>query len=57
MPQFQYTAVNNSGKKLTGIIGAESEDEARKQLNAFGISILEIQKAQNPCRPRKQQLT
>lgn len=44
MAQFQYTAVNNAGKKLSGIIGAATEDEARKQLNTFGISLLAIQK-------------
>ncbi len=42
MPQFQYTAVNNSGKKLTGIIGATTEKDARKQLNTLGISVLEM---------------
>ncbi len=44
MAQFQYTAVNNGGKKLSGIIGAATEEEARKQLNTFGISLLAIQK-------------
>ncbi len=42
MAQFQYTAVNASGKKLSGIIGANTEDDARKQLNTFGISLLAI---------------
>lgn len=44
MAQFQYTAVNSSGKKLSGLIGAANEEEARKQLNTFGISLLAIQK-------------
>lgn len=44
MAQFQYTAVNASGKKLSGVIAAATEDEARKQLNVFGVSILEIKK-------------
>lgn len=44
MAQFQYTAVNASGKKLSGIIGASTEDDARKQLNTFGISLLAIDK-------------
>ncbi len=44
MAQFQYTAVNASGKKLSGIIGANTEDDARKQLNTFGISLLAIDK-------------
>lgn len=44
MAQFQYTAVNNSGKKLSGLIGAANEEDARKQLGTFGISLLSIQK-------------
>lgn len=44
MAQFQYTAVNSAGKKLSGVIGAGSEDDARKQLNTFGISLLAIEK-------------
>ncbi|MFA4814943.1 MAG: hypothetical protein WC924_02080 [Candidatus Gracilibacteria bacterium] len=44
MAQFQYTAVNSGGRKLSGLIGAASEEEARKQLNTFGISLLAIQK-------------
>ncbi len=44
MAQFQYTAVNGAGKKLSGVIGASTEDEARKQLNTFGISLLAIEK-------------
>ncbi|MBT4384890.1 hypothetical protein HOD30_04030 [Candidatus Peregrinibacteria bacterium] len=42
MPQFQYTAVNSDAKKLNGVIGAESENDARKQLNTLGISVLSI---------------
>lgn len=50
MAQFQYTAVNNTGKKLSGLIGAASEEDARKQLNTFGISLLSIQKtAETPA--------
>ncbi len=45
MAQFQYTAVNKDGKKLSGVIGAVSENDARKQLNTFGISILSINKS------------
>lgn len=44
MAQFQYTAVNGAGKKLSGVIGASTEDDARKQLNTFGISLLAIEK-------------
>jgi hypothetical protein len=53
MAQFQYTAVNNAGKKLSGVIGAASENEARKQLNTFGISILNIdQTAKTPLKTK-----
>lgn len=51
MPQFQYTAVNNTGKKLTGVIGATDENEARKQLNTFGISVLSINKTKENLAP------
>lgn len=44
MAQFQYTAVNSSGKKLSGVIGAAAEEEARKELNALGISVLIMNK-------------
>lgn len=44
MAQFQYTAVNSGGKKLSGLIAAENEEEARKQLGSLNISILAIQK-------------
>ncbi|MEK9159152.1 MAG: hypothetical protein AAB383_00330 [Patescibacteria group bacterium] len=44
MAQFQYTAVNSTGKKLSGLIGAANEEDARKQLNTFGISLLSILK-------------
>jgi hypothetical protein len=51
MAQYQYTAVNSTGKKLSGIIGATSEEEARKQLNTFGISLLAIQQtAETPAK-------
>jgi len=44
MAQFQYTAVNSTGKKLSGVIGAATEDAARKELNALGISVLVMNK-------------
>ncbi len=47
MAQFQYTAVNAAGKKLSGLIGAGTEEEARKQLNTFGISLLAIEQTGN----------
>lgn len=44
MAQFQYNAVNQAGKRLSGLISAETEEEARKQLNELGISVLSIEK-------------
>lgn len=44
MAQFQYTAVNSAGKKLSGVIGAATNEEARKELNALGISVLVMNK-------------
>lgn len=44
MAQFQYTAVNSAGKKLSGVIGAATEEAARKELNALGISVLVMSK-------------
>lgn len=51
MAQFQYTAVNSSGKKLSGIIAAANEDEARKELNTLQVSILSMDKiAETPTK-------
>lgn len=44
MAQFEYTAVNAGGKKLSGLIAADNEEEARKQLGSLNISLLSIQK-------------
>lgn len=44
--QFQYTATNTEGKELTGVINSDSEENARKQLNDLGFSILEISETQ-----------
>ena len=40
--QFKYTATNNQGKTLSGIINAGNETLARTQLNNLGFSILEL---------------
>ncbi|MBU0982059.1 hypothetical protein KKC94_05200 [Patescibacteria group bacterium] len=49
MAQFAYTAVNQSGKKLSGSISAPTEDAARKQLNTLGVALLTIeQTAETP---------
>jgi len=45
--QFKYTAVNPEGKRLTGVISAETEMEARNELGSLGFSILEIKAIEN----------
>lgn len=40
--RYKYTATNTEGKTLTGIINAETEEEARGKLNQLGFSILSI---------------
>lgn len=40
--QFQYTALNNENKKLSGFINAMTEDNARSQLNDLGLAVLSI---------------
>lgn len=40
--QFQYTALNNENKKLSGFINAPTEDNARNQLNDLGLAVLSI---------------
>lgn len=55
MAQFQYTAVNQKGKKLTGVISSTNEEEARLKLGQFGLSILEIQESEAPSAPEAPQ--
>ena len=42
---YQYTAINNENKKLSGFINAPTEDNARNQLNDLGLAVLSIQVA------------
>ena len=39
---YQYTATNAEGKPLTGVINAMNDEDAKKQLGALGLSILEL---------------
>jgi hypothetical protein len=43
--QYQYTAANSEGKQLSGVINGNTEEEARKQLNTLGFSILKIEES------------
>lgn len=41
--QFQYNAINNENKKLSGFINASSEEDARNQLNDLGLAVLSME--------------
>lgn len=44
MAQYKYIATNPEGKKLSGIISADNEEEARKELSVgLGFSVLQLQ--------------
>lgn len=57
MPKFQYTAVNQQNKKLTGIIDAKSEDEARRELNTLGFSIFSMEEKKGIIESENTQIT
>ncbi len=42
MPRFKYIIVNKENKQLSGVIDTPSEDEARKELQELGFSIVSI---------------
>ncbi|MBI2464454.1 hypothetical protein HYV57_05860 [Candidatus Peregrinibacteria bacterium] len=52
MPRFKYTAVNQQNKKISGIIHASAETDARQELNVLGFSILHMEIA-----PEKEEKT
>lgn len=41
--KFSYIALNEDRQKLTGILSAESESEARKKLHTLGLSIISLE--------------
>lgn len=43
--QFEYSALNNENKKLSGIINADTEEGARTELNNLGLAILSLTEA------------
>ena len=43
MKSYEYKALNGQGKKKSGSVSNESEKQAREQLRAKGLTILEIQ--------------
>jgi len=46
--QYQYTATNPEGKKLTGVINAANDQEARDKLGTLGFSILALTESTEP---------
>ena len=45
MPVFEYTALNEKGKKLRGIIDAQSSGAARQKLRESNIYLIELQES------------
>lgn len=45
MANYKYTVANKEGKKLSGTIQANSETEARSELNNLGFSILALKES------------
>ncbi|MBU1019554.1 MAG: hypothetical protein ABII07_04300 [Patescibacteria group bacterium] len=43
MPQYKYTAVTQDNQKMTGSLSANSENEARQELNELKLAILSIE--------------
>jgi hypothetical protein len=43
MPQFRYTVVNKENKQLSGIVNAPGVDDARKDLQDLGFSIVSLE--------------
>ncbi len=43
MPNFEYIAINEEQKKLSGVISAKNIDEAKDKLREIKLSIVEIQ--------------
>ena len=45
MPVYEYTALNDKGKKLKGIIDAQSTAAARQKLRESDIYLIELQES------------
>lgn len=43
MTKFQYTAINQQGKSLNGIIESDSPENARKKLSTLKLTIVDLQ--------------
>jgi hypothetical protein len=43
MTKFQYTAINQQGKSLNGIIESESPENARRKLSSLKLTIVDLQ--------------
>ena len=44
MPTYKYIAINESGKKVNGILSSESERAARQQIKASNLTPLSLGK-------------
>lgn len=56
MPQFFYTVINRENRELAGTINAPDETSARKELNALGFSILNLNMQGADTRPAPETL-
>ena len=45
MPVYEYTALNDKGKKLKGIIDAQNTGAARQKLRESNIYLTDLQEA------------
>ncbi len=48
MPVFEYNALNDKGKNVSGIIDCESAKSARQKLRASKIFTVSIKEVDNP---------
>ena len=42
MPTYKYTAINEAGKKINGILSSDSERAARQQIKALNLTPLSL---------------
>jgi len=45
MPAFRYKATNSTKKIFTGVVEADSLDDARRRIESRGLKALEVQPA------------
>ena len=47
MPTYKYSAINETGKKVIGILSAQSERSARQQIKASNLTPISLQISKN----------